>query len=493
MNEIIDMESRVRYSFSVQKSRRTYRLKQSLALFAVAFLPLGGLLLLVAGLKISGITINEDSLYPIVVLQLLFVAVILFLRVIKYNGSYVPLAAIMVLMGIGSVMQTRMAVDTDPFSEINMESIQDLPSEPDSKEEEGLLKKPLTGLGAQHVAFSLSIILLPAVIFFFSRSGFDWVGRKYMTVFTGTVLFFGLLVILSIVVQGGKFLFSRIPWELIKITLPLAIAGFLADNSRFLSVFRNGRVSIPIMSWGPFVVFCSIPFALFAVLGDFGQVMIFGAVFLIMLFISTKSLVYPLIGALGLLLAPALLTLISDYLPNHIAQRLDLWQNFWNGFPSSLWWDRSYQTANAFFAMNAGGLAGTGLGFGNPQFVPLSHSDFIFAGIAEELGFVGTSAIFLLYLSVIVTGFHTASLCTKRFDFLAVTALTVTFCCQIFINIGGVINIIPLTGIVLPFLSKGGFSLITFTVLVGMIMAASHKYGKNISSDVYGTEIWATN
>ena len=137
MNEIIDMESRVRYSFSVQKSRRTYRLKQSLALFAVAFLPLGGLLLLVAGLKISGITINEYSLYPIVVLQLLFVAVILFLRVIKYNGSYVPLAAIMVLMGIGSVMQTRMAVDTDPFSEINMESIQDLTSEPDSKGEEG--------------------------------------------------------------------------------------------------------------------------------------------------------------------------------------------------------------------------------------------------------------------------------------------------------------------------------------------------------------------
>ena len=126
-------------------------------------------------------------------------------------------------------------------------------------------------------------------------------------------------------------------------------------------------------------------------------------------------------------------------------------------------------------AMQAGGLFGTGLGLGHPELIPLSHSDFIYAAAAEELGFIGTLAIFLLYLSIIVTGIRTAFLCKRQFDFFVIIGLVLMLCCQIAINIGGVLNILPLTGVVLPFLSRGGFSLITFTITVGILMAVSHK------------------
>jgi len=85
--------------------------------------------------------------------------------------------------------------------------------------------------------------------------------------------------------------------------------------------------------------------------------------------------------------------------------------------------------------------------------------------------------IILLYLSIVLAGVHTAYSSSRRFHFLAAAALSLLVGIQVFVNIGGVINLIPLTGIVLPFLSKGGFSIITFSIIVGLIMAVSHKKG----------------
>jgi len=163
--------------------------------------------------------------------------------------------------------------------------------------------------------------------------------------------------------------------------------------------------------------------------------------------------------------------------PEYIAERFMLWIDFWRAFPSAEWWDRSYQTANALCALRAGGLLGKGLGLGDPYLVPLVNSDFIYAAIAEELGFIGSLSVILLYLSIMITGIRTAFHCRRRFDFFVVSAMTVMLSCQIIINIGGALNILPLTGVVLPLLSRSGFSLITFTALIGVIMAVSHKNG----------------
>ncbi len=203
--------------------------------------------------------------------------------------------------------------------------------------------------------------------------------------------------------------------------------------------------------------------------------MIYSAVILLLLFVATGSFVYPLLGLVAITATHQIAGMWRDVLPVHIATRFTLWHDFWSGFPSAEWWDRSSQTANAFFALNAGGLGGTGLGLGNPNLVPLVQSDFVFVATAEELGFIGTLGIFLLYLNIILTGVRIAFSCSSRFEFLAVSALAIMFCCQIFINIGGVLNIIPLIGVVLPFLSKGEFAFITFSIMIGFIIAVSHK------------------
>lgn len=285
----------------------------------------------------------------------------------------------------------------------------------------------------------------------------------------------GIFTGMSLIFDGGRFLFSRVPWEIVKIALPLAFAGYFAHNGRLMSLTNNGRFSFNVFGWGPFLVMLCLPMALFIILGDFGQIMTYGAVVILMMFVATDSFLYPVMGALAFVFVQVTAGFYYHYFPGHIAGRFTLWLDFWAGFPSVEWWDRSYQTANAFFALRSGGLGGTGLGLGYPDLVPLVRSDFIFAEAAEELGFIGTLGILLLYLSIVITGIRTAFSCSSRFGFLAVSALTFVLTCQIIINVGGVLNIMPLTGIVLPFLSKGGSALVTFAFLVGLIMAASHR------------------
>ena len=469
----------MRYDFTVTKHNREDEKRPLILMLLPVVLPIAGLALLATGLKLSGANFSISSMYRLAILPLFFVGVLSVLSRMHYRGSYIPFVALILLMGLGLVMQTRLGVKkTDTSIQIqNVIALENGKMLQGRSENNTARQAPF--MTSDTLAFIISLVSFVAVIWLFSGKILDWAGQKYMLVFTFTIVALAFLVIVSQLIFGGKFFYSMIPWELCKISLPIALAGFLADNGRFLHVHEHGKISMKLSNWGPFLLFISLPMILFVVLGDYGQLMIYGALILIMLFVATGSLVYPVFAGVGLLIVPLIVSIILPIFPDHVAVRWDLWQHFWSGFPSSVWWDRSYQTANAIFALNAGGLGGTGLGLGSPGLVPLSQSDFIFVEVAEELGFIGTLAIFLLYLSIIVTGFRTASHCVKRFDFLVVSAISLTFCCQIFINIGGVINFVPLTGIVLPFLSKGGFSLITFTILVGLIMAVSHKNAIN--------------
>jgi len=472
-----------RYKFNVSENNNNSTLFAFLKLLLLIFLPVAGLLLVYLSTRMTGNRIPVSALYPAAVLQLLFIIVICVLHLWRYKGSYIPLAALILLMGTGLVLQTRLSFLPAPQTASPVISI----SQSDAQSIAGNAANAtlnVRGLNTQLTAYAISLFLLVFVVLYFSGRRFDWIGEKYMVMFALTIVCLGVLIVLSHVFDGGKFLYSRVPWELAKISLPLAFAGFFADNGRFLLLFKNGKFNASPVSWGPFFVMTALPLLLFVVLDDLGQVMIYTIVMLVMLYVATKSFVYPLIGLVSIMLIPKIIVLAAPLLPDYVAVRMELWQNFWNGFPSSEWWDKSYQTANALFALKAGGLSGTGLGLGHPELVPLSKSDLIFTEAAEELGFIGSLAIFLLYLSIITTGIRTAFHSSRRFDFLAVAALTLIFSCQVFVNIGGVINYIPLTGIVLPFLSKGGFSLVAFTVLVGLIMAVSHKNA--VSTTYYG-------
>ncbi|HLT16731.1 MAG TPA: FtsW/RodA/SpoVE family cell cycle protein, partial [Acidimicrobiales bacterium] len=152
----------------------------------------------------------------------------------------------------------------------------------------------------------------------------------------------------------------------------------------------------------------------------------------------------------------------------HVQDRVDIWLDPWQD-PK----DDGYQIVEAAFAFSAGGVTGTGLNLGSPTRIPYAETDFIFAAIGEELGLVGATAIVICYLLMVGAGLRVALRTTVPFERLLATGLTVLLGVQSFIIMGGVIRVLPLTGITLPFVSYGGSSLVANYVLLALLLRIS--------------------
>jgi cell division protein FtsW (lipid II flippase) len=136
--------------------------------------------------------------------------------------------------------------------------------------------------------------------------------------------------------------------------------------------------------------------------------------------------------------------------------------------------DTYYQIVQSLYGMAFGGLLGTGLGQGDPTLTPYAYSDFIVASIAEELGLAGLMAIIVVYALIVERGLRIALLCRDAFGKLLATGLAVTFALQVFVVIGGVTRLIPLTGLTTPFLSYGGSSLVANWAIIALLLRISH-------------------
>ena len=158
---------------------------------------------------------------------------------------------------------------------------------------------------------------------------------------------------------------------------------------------------------------------------------------------------------------------------NHIQIRVHTWLDPWADVAGS-----GYQIYQSLFAIASGGFFGTGLGQGRPGYIPEVHSDFIFSAICEELGLFGGFAIILLFFIFTYRGIKIALKLPDGFDKCVATGITVMFGIQTFIIIGGVIKMIPLTGITLPFISYGGSSLLSSFISLGILQAISAKESK---------------
>jgi cell division protein FtsW (lipid II flippase) len=354
----------------------------------------------------------------------------------------------------------------------------------------------------------------------------DWMQRHSFVIVLCTLIpLFGAIVWSS----AGKFGGNMTPWEPSKIPFLLGFAGILTAHYRELARtywgFPRARNVLPLLVMGV------IPFIPFFALKDFGQMLVFSGAYATLYLVAVRRwpqlLVF--VGSLVLVVSilvvgalppevqekvPTLTTLatpVRAVLPDRIKQRFHLWLD---GFdppdPNVEWWKKDYddalsrsprmkelaeqspamqktvnvdvwfdriafQPSQATFGLAAGRVTGRGLGLGFSEVIPVADSDYIYAAIGEEFGLVGGAVVILALVVLVNAGVRTSIEARDMFTKLCSAGLTAFIGFQAIVNIGGTTRALPMTGITLPFVSHGGFSLITSFAMLGMLLAFSHR------------------
>src|SRR5205823_14061212 len=192
--------------------------------------------------------------------------------------------------------------------------------------------------------------------------------------------------------------------------------------------------------------------------------LLFFALFMLLVWVATGRAAYVVVGALLFVVA----AVFAYKTFGHVQERVDIWLDPWKDFSGS-----GFQVAQSWFAMAWGGVAGTGLGLGNPDRIPVAQTDFIFAAIGEELGLLGSAAIIFCYVLLVGCGLRIAVRAEPPFEKLLATGITILLGVQSFIIMAGVTRLLPLTGVTLPFVSYGGSSLVANYVLLALLARIS--------------------
>ena len=347
------------------------------------------------------------------------------------------------------------------------------------------------------------------------------------------LLTLGPLFLAAITSRAGKSIGNMTPWEPSKIPFLIGFAAILSVLYKNLARTYWGLPRAKDVV--PLVFMAALPFVPFFVLKDFGQMMVFSSVYATLFLIAVRRftqravLVGSVLLAVGILvvgalpektqenipLLPALAKPVKAVLPDRIQQRFHLWLDGFNPpTPETSWWKEDYddyykrlvakdpnlpqmleddpnlqktinvdawfdvlafQPAQATFGLASGGTTGRGLGLGYPELIPVADSDYIFAALAEELGLFGGLLLTFALIVLVSAGVRTALDARDMFTKLCSIGLAAFLGFQALVNIGGITRALPMTGITLPFVSHGGFSLITSFVMLGMLMAFSHR------------------
>lgn len=262
---------------------------------------------------------------------------------------------------------------------------------------------------------------------------------------------------------------SMQPGELAKLTLVVFLAGYLERKRALLSVAtqRLGPLLLPAPRHiGPVLAAATAALAVMVAQRDLGTSLLFLGVFVVLLYVATGRLAYP---ALGLLTFAVGAVLAYQVFP-HVQRRVDVWLDPWPHVQ-----DAGYQLSQALFALGSGGLAGTGLGYGQPDSIPFAATDAIFAVVGEELGLLGASALLVAYVLLTARGFKAALTARDEVGTLLAAGLTTIVALQVFVVVGGITRLVPFTGITLPFLAYGGSSLVSNYILVALLARISHE------------------
>ena len=257
------------------------------------------------------------------------------------------------------------------------------------------------------------------------------------------------------------------PSEAAKIALMVFFAGYLVAKRDVLSLAsrRFAGIDLPrARDLGPILLAWAASLAVLVREKDLGSSLLFFGIFIVMLYVATERTSWLLIG-LGLF---GVGSFTAYHLFDHVQKRVDTWLHPFADASGS-----GYQLTQGLFGFGTGGITGTGLGQGQPGIVPFAKTDFMMASIGEELGLVGVMAVLVIFGLIVERGLRSGLACRDSFGKLLATGLSFALALQVFVIVGGVTGLIPLTGVTLPWLSYGGSSVVMNWVLVAVLLRIS--------------------
>lgn len=302
----------------------------------------------------------------------------------------------------------------------------------------------------RYILLALTLILLVSTIIF---------GRNPSGFATAPQLWLGL----------GSVYFQ--PSEVMKVIIVAFLASYLGEQTATLRATEqkqfgdHRRLGLSPRLIGPMLLMWGLSVVILVWQRDLGTAMLFFVVFLLLLYITSGD-IRILIGGFGLVVVAGL---VAYHLFSVVQLRIDIWLNPWVEADG-----RAYQIVQSLMAFGAGGIFGTGVGLGSPDYIPVVHSDFIFSALSEEWGLLGVIAVLSVFAILTVRGFQIGVTHSGRpFYTLLAVGLTLMLAIQTLLIMSGVLKLLPLTGVTLPFMSYGGSSLLVSFIMLGLLLRLS--------------------
>ncbi len=252
------------------------------------------------------------------------------------------------------------------------------------------------------------------------------------------------------------------PSEIVKLTLVIVLARFMADRR--------------MLPWLTFSVGC---LGILMLQKDLGTALLYFFTALLLFYASTGNLLLTGIGLAG----GAGAAVMGYRMFAHVKRRVAIWLNPWSDYDNA-----GYQIIHGLMAIASGGLFGVGLGLGSPTTIPVYHTDFIFAVICEQFGLIFGCCVLLIYVAILWRGAMIAMSARRSFHALLAMGITLLLGLQTFVIIGGVLKLIPLTGVTMPFVSYGGTSLVSSLCLVGLLQGVASLNEDGVDEDARLTD-----